>query len=152
MDEWLFHPKTVHMPLALGMLMPWVAGGLLIAWWRKWLPARAWLIAVVLQALLASSGWVALRSGQAEEHRVEKVVDDDFVHRHERAAERFVWASAGVLLLMALALPLLSRRVGAIAATVATLGTVVVFALGYRTGQAGGELVYRHGATRAYLE
>jgi hypothetical protein len=152
MDEWLFHPKTVHMPLALGMLMPMVAGGLLLAWWRKWLPARAWAIAVVLQALLASSGAIALRSGQAEEHRVEQVVDDDLVHRHERAAERFVWASLGVLLLMSLALPLLSRRAGAIAAAVATLGTLVVLTLGYRAGKAGGELVYRHGATRAYLE
>jgi hypothetical protein len=152
MDELLFHPKTVHLPLALGMLMPLIAGGVLFAWWRKWLPARAWVIAVVLQALLAASGFVAQRSGEGEEHRVEKVVDEEFVHRHERAAENFVWASVGVFLVMALALPLLSRRVGAIAAIVATLGTLIVFALGYRTGQAGGELVYRHGATRAYLE
>jgi hypothetical protein len=152
MDELWFHPKTVHMPLALGMLMPLVAGGLLLAWWRKWLPARTWMIAVVMQALLVGSGFAAQRSGEAEEHRVEKVVGDDVVHQHERVAEKFVWASVGVLLVMALALPLLSRRVGAIAAVVATLGTLVVFALGYRTGQAGGELVYRHGATRAYLE
>ena len=152
MDELLFHPKMVHMPLALGMLMPLVAGGLLLAWWREWLPARAWVIAVVLQALLVGSGFAAMRSGEAEEHRVEKVVDKDFVHQHERAAENFVWASVAVLLLMALALPLLSRRTGSIAAAIATLGTLVVLALGYRTGQAGGELVYRHGATRAYLE
>jgi hypothetical protein len=152
MDELWFHPKMVHMPLALGMLMPWVAGGLLLAWRRKWLPSRAWVIAVALQALLVGSGFVALRSGAAEEHRVEEVVDKDFVHRHERAAENFFWASVAVLLLMALALPLLSRRTGSIAAAVATLGTLVVFALGYRTGQAGGDLVYRHGATQAYLE
>lgn len=152
MDELWFHPRLVHMPLALGMLMPWVAGGLLLAWWRKWLPSRVWVISVVLQALLVGSGFAAMRSGEAEEHRVEKVVDEDFVHKHERAAEKFVWASVAVLLLMGLALPLSSRRAGSIAAAVATLGTIVVFALGYRTGQAGGDLVYRHGATRAYLE
>jgi uncharacterized membrane protein len=150
MDSILFHPKLVHIPIALAVLMPLVAGGLLLAWWQKWLPARAWAIAVALQVVLVGSGILALRSGEAAAERVERVVAERFVEVHEEAAEAFVWASAGVLAVMLLGLALSSRRTGPIAATAATLGTFIVLGLGYRTGQAGGELVYRHGAAQVY--
>ncbi len=150
MDSVLFHPKLVHVPLALAVLMPLVAGGLLLAWWRKWLPARAWIIAVVLQGVLVGSGILALRSGEAEEERVERVVAERFIEEHEEAAEAFVWVSGGVLAVMLLGFALSSRRSGPVAATAATVGTLVVLGLGYRTGEAGGDLVYRHGAAQAY--
>ncbi len=150
MDSFLFHPKLVHVPIALAVLMPFFTGGLLLAWWRKWLPARSWVIAVALQAVLVGSGILAIRSGDAEAERVERVVAERFIEGHEEAAEAFVWASGGVLAVMALGLVLSSRRTGPIAATVAAVGTLVVLGLGYRTGQAGGDLVYRHDAARAY--
>ena len=151
MDALLFHPKLVHVPIALGVLMPLVAGGVLLAWWRKWLPARAWILAVALQAVLVGSGVLALRTGGAQEDRVERVVAKHYIKEHEEAAEAFVWASAGVLGVMVLALALSSRRGGTATAVAATLGTLVVFGLGYRTGQAGGNLVYKHGAAQAYV-
>jgi hypothetical protein len=130
--------------------MPLITGGPLLAWWRKWLPARSWVIAVALQAALVGSGILALRSGEAEAERVERVVAERFIEEHEEAAEAFVWASGGVLAVMLLGLALSSRRSGPVAATVATVGTLVVLGLGYRTGQAGGDLVYRHGAAQVY--
>jgi hypothetical protein len=151
MDTLLFHPKLVHVPMALGILMPLVAGGLLVAWWRGWLPARAWVLAIALQTLLVGSGALALRSGEAEEDRVENIVAERLIEAHEEAAEAFVWASGGVLGVMLLAMALSARRAGAATALVATLGTLVVLGLGYRTGQAGGDLVYRHGAAQAYV-
>ncbi len=150
MDALLFHPKLVHVPMALGVLMPFVAGGLLFAWWRKWLPARAWFLAIALQAILLGSGVLALRSGQAEEDRVERVVAERFIERHEEAAELFVWAGGGALVLMLVAGALGSRRSGLPTAAAATLGTLLVLVLGYRAGQAGGSLVYQHGAAQAY--
>jgi uncharacterized membrane protein len=150
MDSFLFHPKLVHIPIALAVLMPLITGGLLLAWRRKWLPARSWVIAVALQAVLVGSGILALRSGEAEAERVERVVAERFIEEHEEAAEAFVWASGGVLAVMLLGLALWSRRSGPVAATAATVGTLVVLALGYRTGQAGGDLVYRHGAAQVY--
>lgn len=151
MDSFLFHPKLVHIPMALAVLMPLVAGGLLLAWWRKWLPSRSWVVGVVLQAVLVGSGVLALRSGEADEDRVERVVAERFIEEHEEAAESFVWASGAVLAVMLLALALSSRRSsGPVVAAVATVGTLVVLGLGYRTGQAGGDLVYRHGAAQAY--
>jgi hypothetical protein len=74
MDALLFHPKVVHIPMALGVLMPLIAGGLALAWWRSWLPWRAWFVAVGLQVALLVSGVVALRTGEAEEDRVERIV------------------------------------------------------------------------------
>lgn len=150
MDTLLFHPKLVHIPMALGVLMPLVAGGLLLAWWRNWLPRRGWFIAVALQTVLLASGVLALRSGEAEEDRVESVVAKRFIEAHEEAAEVFVWTSGGVLAAMILASALRSRRAGLLTASAATLGAVLVLGLGYRTGQAGGSLVYQHGAAQVY--
>lgn len=150
MDALFFHPKLVHVPMALGILMPLIAGGLLLAWWQNWLPRRGWLLAVALQAVLLGSGLLALRSGEAEEDRVENLVAERLIEQHEEAAELFVSASGVVLALMLLAGTLGSRRAGLPTAAAATLGTFLVLGLGYRTGQAGGSLVYQHGAARAY--
>jgi hypothetical protein len=116
-----------------------------------WLPPRGSLVAIVLQGILFGSAALALRSGQAEEDRVERVVAERLIKAHEKAAGAFVWASGAVLGAMVLALALSSRRGGTATALAATLGTVAVLGLGYRTGQAGGELVYRHGAAQAYV-
>ena len=150
MDALLFHPKVVHVPLALGVLMPVIAGGLLLAWWRKWLPPRGWFLAIALQAVLLGSGVLALQTGEAEEERVERIVPERFIEQHEDAAKVFVWASGGVLAVMIAAAALGSRPAGLPVATAATLGTLVVLWLGYQTGQAGGSLVYEHGAGQAY--
>ena len=151
MDALLFHPKLVHLPMPLAVLMPLVAGGLALAWWRRWLPWRGWIVAVALQAVLLGSSIVALRTGQAQEDRVEKVVAEQFIEQHEEAAEVFVWASGGVLALMGIAAGLGRRRAGLPLALAATLGTLVVTGLGYRVGEAGGKLVYEHGAAQAYV-
>lgn len=150
MDSFLFHPKLVHVPIALAVLMPLISGGLLLAWWRSWLPARSWVIAVALQAALVGSGVLALQSGESEEERVERIVAEQLIEAHEEAAEAFVWASGAVLSVMLLGWALSSRPSGAVAATLATVGTLVVLGLGYRTGQAGGDLVYRYGAAQVY--
>ncbi len=150
MDQFLFHPKVVHMPMALAVLMPLLTGGVLLAWWRGWLDRRVWVIVVLTQAALAGSGLVAMNAGEAEEERVEKVVAERYIEAHAEAAEAFVWASAVVLALMILPLVLPKGRLGAAAAVGAVLGTVVVLGLGVRAGEAGGRLVYEHGAAQAY--
>lgn len=144
------HPMVVHVPMALGVLMPVVAGALALAWWRGWLPGRAWLVAVGLQAVLLVSGLVALRTGETDEDRVERVVAERLIEAHEEAAKVFVGGSAAVLALMVAAAALARKRSGPGLAAIGALGTVVVLGLGYRTGHAGGSLVYQHGAGQAY--
>lgn len=151
MDSLFFHPKVVHIPIALGVLMPLVASGVLLAWWRKWLPARSWVLVVALQALLLGSGIVALQTGESEEERVERVVPEQAIDEHEEAAEAFVYTSGAVLGVMLLGLATSQRRTGLPFSALGTLGTLVVLGFGYQTGLAGGELVYRHGAASVYV-
>jgi len=151
MDQLLFHPKVVHLPMALAVLMPLLTGGVLFAWWRGWLDRRVWAIVVLMQAALVGSGFLAMNTGETEEERVEEIVAEQHIESHEEAAEVFVWASAIVLALMIVPLVLSEGRVRSAAAAGALLGTLVVFGLGVRTGEAGGRLVYEHGAAQAYV-
>jgi uncharacterized membrane protein len=151
MDQLLFHPKVVHVPMALAVLMPLVTVGVLFAWWRGWLDRRVWVIVVLMQVALVGSGLVAMNSGEAEEERVEEIVAERYIESHEEAAELFVWVSAIVLALMILPLVLPEGPLRNTGAAGALLGTLVVFGLGYRTGEAGGRLVYEHGAAQAYV-
>ncbi|MDQ7008608.1 MAG: hypothetical protein Q9Q40_15410 [Acidobacteriota bacterium] len=150
MESLIFHPKVVHLPIALGVLMPLIAASLALAWWRSFLPKRAWLVAVALQTMLVLSGFVAMRTGEAEEGKVEPIVGESVLEAHEEAAEAFVWTSAAVLLLFVGAAILRREGASLALAVAATIGTLVVFGLGYRTGEAGGSLVYEHGAASAY--
>jgi uncharacterized membrane protein len=151
MDQLLFHPKVVHLPMALAVLMPLVAGGVALAWWRGWFDRRVWVVVLLLQAALAGSGLIAMNTGEAEEERVEEIVPERSIEAHEEAAEAFLWGSFVVLALMALPVVLPGGRPRAAAVMGACLGTLVVFALGYKTGEAGGRLVYEHGAAQAYV-
>jgi len=140
----------VHLPMALAILMPLITGGALFAWWRGWFDRRTWAAVVLLQAVLVGSGVAATKTGEQEEDRVEQVVAEQHIETHEEAAEAFVWASAAVLLLMALPLALPDGRGRQAASLGALLGTLIVFGLGYRVGETGGKLVYQHGAAQAY--
>jgi uncharacterized membrane protein len=151
MDLLPLHPKIVHLPIALAVLMPVMSAGLLAAWWAELLPRRTWLIAVLLQGLLLASGVAALRTGETEEDRVERVVAERLIESHETAAERFVWAAGAVLVLAIAGAAVRNDGYARKAALATTLGTLLVLFLGYRTGEAGGRLVYQHGAANAYV-
>jgi len=150
MDSLFFHPKVVHLPMALAVVMPLVTGGALFAWWRGWFDRRTWAAVALLQAILVGSGAAAMKSGEREEDRVEEVVAEKHIEAHEEAAEVFVWASAAVLVLMAVPLGLPDGRARQAVSLGAFLGTLLVFGLGYRAGEAGGKLVYQYGAAEAY--
>jgi uncharacterized membrane protein len=144
------HPRIVHMPIALAVLIPIVSLGLIAAWWRGLLPRRVWSVVVFLQLLLVAGGFTAMRTGQSEEDRVERVVSGTHVHAHEEAAEAFVWGGVVVLALVIAAAVPRAERPARFLAVAAFAGTLVVLFLGYRTGEAGGRLVYTHGAASAY--
>lgn len=150
MDALFFHPKVVHLPMALAILMPFITGGALFAWRRGWFDRRTWVAVFLLQAVLVGSGAGAIKTGEREEDRVEQIVAEHHVEAHEEAAEVFVWASAAVLVVMALPLALPAGRARKAASLAALLGTLIVFGFGYRAGEAGGKLVYQRGAAQAY--
>lgn len=144
------HPKLVHLPIALAILMPLLTSGLLLAIWREWFQKRVWALVVAGQFLLVGSGILALRSGETDEERVERVVPESVLGAHEEAAERFVWAG-GLLLALSLA-PLLLRgsRARLLTGAATAIGTFAVLGLGYQVGQLGGEIVYGHNGAAVY--
>lgn len=151
MDLLPLHPKIVHLPIALAVLMPVMSAGLLAAWRAEFLPRRTWIIAVLLQGVLLASGIAGLRTGETEEDRVERVVAEQRIEAHEEAAERFVWAAGAVFVLAVAAAALRDEGHARRVAIATTLGTLLVLFLGYRTGETGGRLVYQYGAANAYL-
>lgn len=150
MDALLFHPRIVHLPMALAIIVPLAALAVALCAARGWLPRRTWWLVVGLQALLVGSSLAALQSGERDEARVERFVPEAAIEAHEEAAEGFTLAGGVTLGLMILAGLLGERRLAPAAAAAAIAGTLVGGALGVRTGQAGGELVYVHGAAAAH--
>lgn len=150
MTDLPLHPVIVHLPLALALLMP--AFALLAAWaaWTGRLRRSTWLGVIALQALLAGGALAAMSTGEGEEERVEPIVGEAALERHEGYAEQFTWGAGIALAIMLAGLaPQSSARRAAV--TLAAAATVGVALLGIRTGHAGGQLVYTHGAAAAYV-
>jgi uncharacterized membrane protein len=144
------HPMIVHFPMVLTILLPMFALGALWAIRRGVHPRPAWAVPLVLAAALSASAFVALRTGEAEEDRVEQVVPENAIHDHEEAAELFLKLS-GVLLLITAA-GLLGGRAGTTARFASTFGAIALVLAGVQVGKKGGELVYVHGAGQAYAD
>jgi uncharacterized membrane protein len=142
------HPAIVHFPIVLAVLLPLTAVGALWAIRRGTAPRRAWTFPLAVAGALALSAFVAVKSGQAQQERVERVVGDRPLESHEGAAELFLVLS-GVLLVIA-GVGLAPGAAGRAARIVAALGAVGLLGAGYRVGASGGDLVYRHGAASAY--
>lgn len=145
------HPKLVHLSLALAALMPLLSLGVLLAWWRGWMQQRTWSIVVAVQAVLVLGSVVAMRSGESDEERAEAIVPEAAIEQHEEAAEAFQWSAVAVLVVGILPLLLRDRRRAQLAALATAIGTGAVLVLAIRTGEKGGELVYRHGAAAAFV-
>lgn len=152
MDSFFFHPKIVHIPIALALIAPLFTGVIALGWWRGFFQKRVWAIAVALQAILALSAVAAQFSGETEADRVGQVIGHDLVRDHEEAAESFLWASIAVLLVMLSPVVMSRKKTQHIATAVATAGTIVVLLMGVSTGDKGGALVYEHGAGDAYTD
>ena len=144
------HPALVHIPLGLAFVLPVLALGFSWALWKGRVRPRAWLAIVLLQALLLGGSLLAMKTGQGEEQKVESIVPEPALERHEELAEQFLWAT-GITLLPA-ALVLILRRPGTVRALtgMTVIGTLFVAVAAARVGHAGGQLIYVHNAAAAY--
>ena len=144
------HAAIVHIPLGIAAIMPLVAIGVAIALARGLVDKRAWALVVALQLFVVVGGFAAMNTGHTEEETVERIVEKKFVHEHEERGEVFVYTATVTLALAASAFFAGPQRLAMIAGATA-LGTMVGFVLAVRAGQAGGELVFKHGAASAYV-
>jgi uncharacterized membrane protein len=143
------HPSIVHLPLGLALVAPAAFAVAAYGLWRGRPPRRAMAAAVALQAVLVVSGFVAARIGERDGQRVAQVVGEARVEAHEEQAEAFL-AAASVVLIGAMATLVLPLRAGVAVAGAMALGSLIVAGLAIRAGEAGGALVYRHGAAEAF--
>jgi hypothetical protein len=130
--------------------MPLLAAGFAWALLTRRVRPRAWAVVVLLQAFLLVAGLAAMNTGEREEARVERIVPEAALEKHEERAGQFLWAT-GVTLGLAMLVVVVRRPAALPILVTATLaGTVVVAAAAVRVGTAGGELVYTHNAGAAY--
>jgi hypothetical protein len=145
------HPAIVHLPLGLAFVIPALAAGFAWALWTgRVRPRGAWVAVIALQAVLLAGGLVAMNTGEHEEERVERLVPDAAIERHEEYAEQFVWAVGLTLVASVLVLAFRTPALVHAMAAVTVVGSLVVVAAAIRVGHAGGQLVYAHNAGAAY--
>lgn len=143
------HPLFVHLPLALSILLPLINLALIIAWFRG-SSRRLWIISAALHAIMTISAFVAMQTGESDEHQAERVVSKHEIHEHEEAAESFLWATVGALLLALIAAIAEEDRVARRFALGTMVTSLLCSFLAYEAGEHGGKLVYKYGAGRAY--
>ncbi len=144
------HPALVHLPLGLAFILPALALGFAWAAWKNPLKRRAWILIVILQAVLLGAGFVAMNTGEREGERIERAVPKAAIERHEELAEQFLWMTGITLVVAAGALAFRRPVAVRILTGTAVVGTLLVTAAALRVGHAGGQLVYVHNAGAAY--
>jgi uncharacterized membrane protein len=143
------HPALVHLPIGLALAVPFAAVAVVLAMRRGVLPTRTWWLVLGLQGAVFGGGLLAFQVGERDEERVEQVVGRGPVHEHEERAEAFLWSAGATLAVAAAAITLPPASAAFLALTVA--GSIVTAGLALYAGKAGGELVYAHGAARAFV-
>ena len=150
MDLTPLHPKIVHIPLALAVILPILNMALTLSWWRQWLPRRVWLISACLHAVMTLGSFVAMQTGESDLDIVEKVVSKSKIAKHEESAELFLWANVIAMLLALVAAIAENEKQGLQFAVICTVLSAVGAFLAIEAGDYGGKLVYKYGAGRAF--
>lgn len=143
------HPSIVHIPLVLTFIMPVLIIVFALMIRNNKMSPKSWLIIIGLQLTVVISGYVSLETGETEEHNVEKVVSKKLIHAHEEAAEIFV-GSTVLALVLSIGVFFIRKELQLSIKLAIAVITLISSFLGYRTGQLGGELVYKYGAASAY--
>jgi hypothetical protein len=87
MFEWLSHPATVHVPIALGVLLPFAHLGLWFAVAKGFLPPRVWWLLTGAIAAQVSSCLLAYATGMRSKPL--SAAAPELLARHENLALLF---------------------------------------------------------------
>jgi uncharacterized membrane protein len=142
------HPAIVHFPVVLAFLLPLFAIGSVWAIRRGARPRRSWSIPLAGALALVASAWLAVKTGEAQDERVERVVAEQPLSTHEEMAEAFLTGSAVVALVAVTGL--VGGMVGRTARGLTVVGALALVVGAALVGHSGGQLVYRYGAAAAY--
>lgn len=145
------HALIVHIPMVITFILPFLIIAFAFMIKKHKMSSKGWLIIIGLQMAVVAGGYISLETGETEEHNVKKIVEKKIIHDHEEAAEIFVGVSV-LALVLSIGVFFLRREIAFPVKLVIALITVVAGFLGFKTGELGGELVYKHGAANAYIE
>lgn len=146
-----WHPKLVHLPIALCILMPPVTFGLLALVRLGWMERRSVLVAAGLQVALTVASLAALYTGHQDAVAVEGYAADYAMQAHDTRAHQFVYVAVATTLCFGLLVLAERKRSLGRAAVAAVIAAVMLQGYaGFRVGDAGGRLVYVGGAADAH--
>lgn len=149
MVEVPFHPQIVHLPLALSVILPFLAFAVTVCIRKQKFSSHVWILVACLQVLTTASGYLAMETGEEDERAVSNLIGKPLVHEHEEKAEMFVaFSVAASVVAIATVVVKTSAQFYLMLVTVALM--LGQSALGWRTGRSGGELIYVHKAANAH--
>lgn len=143
------HPAIVHFPVVLAFLLPVSAVVAIWAISKGSRASRAWVVPLAIAAGMSLSTWVAIETGEGQDKRIERFVQEKPLNAHEEGAELLLTASIVVMLVTAAGL--VRGGVGTISRAAATVASVALVAGAAYVGHTGGQLVYKYGAASAYV-
>ncbi len=145
------HPTIVHLPLVLSFLLPVLV--LLFAWAIRAgkMSKELWLVIIGFQVLVTATGYISLETGEDDEEKVSAVVGKKIIHEHEESAEVFVGTTV-ISLAAGIAVWFLQPAFQEKARFLVALISLLPLIFGWRTGNLGGEIVYKHGGGSAHAD
>jgi uncharacterized membrane protein len=150
MSDLPLHPIFVHFPIGLGSVLPLLVLVVFLGCYTRYFSKSTWILVPMFLAIIVGSGWLAMKAGEQDEERVEKIVGEEFMDAHSHAAD-FFWQSAAGLLVLSLA-PLGMNK-GRSAVQIAVLfGSLALLWPLYNVGHSGGRLVYQLGAASVHVD
>lgn len=96
--EWLVHGAAVHVPLALGVLFPFLYLGALWSRGADWLPAQIWKVLWIFGVVQIVSAGLAYSSG--ERSKILSGAEATKILVHENLAFNFLAVWLGIVLLL----------------------------------------------------
>lgn len=146
------HPAIVHLPLGLAMILPLLILIVSVGISKQWFNKGTWILVVIFQLLCMGSGILSIETGEMEEDKVENVLAEELISKHEDMSKAFT-ACAGVTFACALVgfFFLRKQKVFSMCALATLILSLCTLGLAIQTGRLGGALVYEHGAAKAYM-
>lgn len=140
MDLWLSHPATVHIPLALSVILPLA----FLATWGgitfKWLSPNSWYFPVAGIWLLAGSSLMAYFTG--ERAKVFSAADQVLLKSHESIAQFYLIFGAALFFLSTALVYLQFSRFRRMLCILIFIVLLAQAGVALRLGHIGGEIVF----------
>lgn len=149
MQPELLHPAIVHLPLGISVVLPVL--GLLAVWLyfkrrdESAVFARFWVALMVCLIAVSVGAFLAHETGEAGEHAIGKSLPEGTIELHEKYSKIFSALLYAATAVGALVFFLRGKLKGYAVLIVTALCSAALFA-GILTGNAGGDLVYKHKA------